>query len=102
MNLSHADLVVLSACHTGAGEISKDGVYGLQRAFKKAGAKSIIMSLWEVNDNATYLMMSSFYHNRFVLGMSKYEAFVSAQRQLRNIYPEPYYWRAFILLDPEI
>ena len=102
MNLSHADLVVLSACHTGAGEISKDGVYGLQRAFKKAGAKSTIMSLWGVNDNATYLMRSSFYHNRFVLGMSKYEAFVSAQRQLRNIYPEPYYWRAFILLDPEI
>lgn len=102
LNLSHAELVVLSACQTGAGEISKDGVYGLQRAFKKAGAKSIIMSLWEVDDNATYLMMSRFYHNRFILRMSRYEAFAAAQRQLRAAYPDPYYWRAFILLDPEI
>ena len=102
MDFSSADLVVLSACRTAAGDVSRDGVYGLQRAFKNAGAKSIIMSLWEVDDLATYMMMSNFYRNRYVLGMSKYEAFAEAQRQLRARYPDAYYWRAFILLDPEI
>ena len=102
MDFSSADLVVLSACRTAAGDITRDGVYGLQRAFKNAGAKSIIMSLWEVDDQATYMMMSNFYRNRYVLGMSKYEAFAEAQRQLRARYPDAYYWRAFILLDPEI
>lgn len=102
MDFSSADLVVLSACRTAAGDVSRDGVYGLQRAFKNAGAKSIIMSLWEVDDQATYMMMSNFYRNRYVLGMSKYEAFAEAQRQLRARYPDAYYWRAFILLDPEI
>lgn len=101
MDFSSADLVVLSACRTGVGDVSRDGVYGLQRAFKNAGAKSIIMSLWEVDDDATYMMMSCFYKNRYVLGMSKYEAFAQAQRQLRQKYDDPYYWRAFILLDPE-
>ena len=102
MDFSSADLVVLSACRTAAGDSTRDGVYGLQRAFKNAGAKSIIMSLWEVDDQATYMMMSNFYRNRYVLGMSKYEAFAEAQRQLRARYPDAYYWRAFILLDPEI
>ena len=102
MDFSSADLVVLSACRTAAGDITRDGVYGLQRAFKNAGAKSIIMSLWEVDDEATYMMMSNFYKNRYVLGMSKYEAFAEAQRQLRSRYSDAYYWRAFILLDPEI
>lgn len=102
MDFSSADLVVLSACRTAAGDVSRDGVYGLQRAFKNAGAKSIIMSLWEVDDQATYMMMSNFYRNRYVLGMSKYEAFAEAQRQLRSRYSDAYYWRSFILLDPEI
>ena len=102
LNLSKADLVVLSACQTGAGEVTRDGVYGLQRAFKKAGAKSIIMSMWEVDDEATFCMMSYFYKNRYIDGMSKYEAFTKAQRQLRTEFPNPYYWRAFILLDPDI
>lgn len=102
LSLSDAGLVVLSACHTGSGEIAKDGVYGLQRAFKKAGAKSIIMSIWEVDDEATFRMMSYFYNNRYIDGMSKYEAFAKAQRQLRAEFPNPYYWRAFVLLDPDI
>lgn len=102
MDLSDADLVVLSACQTGAGEVSKDGVYGLQRAFKKAGARSVIMTLWEVDDNATYLIIKEFYKNRYVDGMSKHEAFDKALALLRSEYPDPYYWRAFLLLDPEI
>lgn len=98
LDFSKLNLVVLSACGTGLGSSTSDGVYGLQRAFKKAGAQTIIMSLWNVDDNATSLMMKTFYEE-LVKTNSKHKAFQNAQNVLRKSFDNPYYWAAFIMLD---
>ena len=100
LDLSGVDLVVLSACETALGRIKTDGVYGLQRAFKLAGVNSIIMSLWKVDDEATRMLMTSFYKN-YLGGMSKREALLGAQKKVRETpgYEDPYNWAAFVLLD---
>lgn len=99
LDLRGCDLVVLSACETGKGEITGEGVFGLQRAFKMAGVQTIIMSLWRVNDRATKLLMTEFYRNWITLRQSKREAFRNAQNTVRSQHPEPYYWAGFIMLD---
>ena len=103
IDLRGLDLVVLSACQTGLGDVSQgEGVFGLQRGFKKAGANSILMSLWEVDDKATQILMTQFYRN-WLSGQSKRQSLLSAQIYLREIeggkYNEPKYWAAFVLLD---
>ena len=100
MDLRKTDLVVLSACQTALGEITGEGVFGLQRGFKKAGARTIIMSLWPVDDNATLLMMTEFYTN-LTKGMSKREAFLAAQNKVKTTegFENPRFWAAFIMLD---
>lgn len=98
IDLSGTDLVVLSACQTGLGEITSEGVFGLQRAFKKAGVQTLIMSLWRVHDDATSLMMQTFYEH-LLSGQTKREAFVFAQQTVKEKYTDPYYWAAFIMLD---
>jgi CHAT domain-containing protein/Flp pilus assembly protein TadD len=99
MELDSTELVVLSACETGLGQASKEGVYGLQRAFKVAGAQTIIMSLWKVSDEATQLLMTKFYENWQKKGMNKRKAFETAQKDLRKQYKEPYYWGAFVMIE---
>jgi CHAT domain-containing protein len=108
MDLRDAELVVLSACETAKGDITSEGVFGLQRAFKMAGVKTIIMSLWKVDDSTTQLLMTEFYNNWIIKGLSKREAFKNAQNTVRYykdehgdcIYKDrPYYWAGFIMLD---
>lgn len=101
LDLIGLDLVVLSACQTAQGDLGDDGVLGLQRGFKKAGANSILMSLWKVDDEATQILMTQFYKN-LVSGQSKRQSLQSAQKYLREYnaeYDKPEYWAAFILLD---
>lgn len=99
LDLKNTDLVVLSACETGLGEIkSGEGVYGLQRAFQLAGAETVVMSLWKVSDEATKQLMTSFY-KEWMGGKKKEDAFFAAQKSLRENFPEPYYWGAFVMLN---
>lgn len=99
MNLSHTELVVLSACETGLGDIKgNEGVYGLQRAFKIAGVKYIIMSLWQIPDNQTSLLMTTFYKKWLQDHLSIPEAFHEAQQVLRHKSLDPFYWAGFVLV----
>ena len=98
LDLRGADLVVLSACNTGQGEVTGEGVFGLQRAFKMAGVQTIVMSLTPVDDQPTMAMMNKFYTNLFS-GQSKHDAFYNAQRYIRSIKPDPKYWMGWIMLD---
>ena len=92
------DLVVLSACETGLGDIKgSEGVYGLQRSLKMAGVKFIIMSLWEIPDKETVEFMRIFYNNLLVVKDIR-KAFSIAQKDMRSKY-DPYYWGAFVLLE---
>lgn len=99
MDLRDADLVVLSACETAKGDITSEGIFGLQRAFKMAGVQTIIMSLWKINDQATQMLMTEFYTNWISKNQSKREAFKNAQNTVRAKFEEPEYWAGFILLD---
>ena len=107
LNFSKVKLIVMSACQTGLGDVeANEGVYGLQRAFKLAGAETLIMSLWEVDDKATSLLMKSFYED-YLNGKAKDVAFRNAINKVRSYkddngdtpFSSPYYWAAFIMMD---
>lgn len=98
MNLGSVDMVVMSACQSGLGETSGEGVFGLQRGFKLAGANTLLMSLWKVDDEATQILMTEFYKN-YLSGKTKRESLQLAQQTLRQTHPEPEYWAGFILLN---
>ncbi|MCC6279519.1 MAG: CHAT domain-containing protein [Saprospiraceae bacterium] len=101
MDLSGTELVVLSACETGLGDLEgNEGVYGLRRAFKIAGAKYLIMSLWKVNDQSTRELMTEFYRQWLENGQTIPDAFTAAQKTLRKKYPDaPYHWAGFVLVE---
>ncbi len=98
MDLSRTELVVLSACETGLGEImAGEGVFGLRRAFRAAGAKAVIMSLWQVPDGRTQELMKLFYEYWLDRKMGKAEALNAAQRAMAERY-DSYDWGAFVLV----
>ncbi len=116
LDLSNTDIVVLSACNTALGEVTTEGVWGLQRAFKKAGVKTVVMSLWQVDDEATAVFMEYFYKNLLSLRENYrssddklnladdyfvHQALQSAQYLMSRDpkYSDPYYWAAFIAIN---
>jgi len=100
MNLSGTELVVLSACETGLGDIlGNEGVYGLQRAFKIAGAKYLVMSLWKVDDRSTQEFMTAFYRHWLTDQQPVPQAFRTAQKDLRAKRPGAYDWAGFVLIE---
>jgi CHAT domain-containing protein/Tfp pilus assembly protein PilF len=100
LDLEGTDLVVLSACETGIGEVRPgEGVYGLRRAFVIAGARTLVMSLWKVDDAATAALMSRFYR-RLASGEDKAEALRQAQLEIRRVdaWRHPFFWASFVFL----
>ncbi|NJN21232.1 MAG: CHAT domain-containing protein, partial [Leptolyngbya sp. RL_3_1] len=100
LNLFGTQLVVLSACETGLGDIANgEGVYGLRRAFAIAGAETQLISLWQVDDFGTQSLMARYYEN-LTAGMGRSEALRAVQLEMIEAgdrYAHPYYWAAFIL-----
>ena len=89
---------MLSACETALGDIrGNEGVFGLQRAFKLAGVKKMILSLWKVPDVETAELMKIFYNN-YLNGKPIRASFALAQKEMRKKYA-PYYWAAFVLIE---
>ena len=98
-NLSNTSIACLASCHSGQGEVTSEGIYGLQRAFKKAGVESVIMNLWEASDVATKCFMTNFYSDLTNGSKDCHKAFKFAREEVRKQYPSPYYWAGFVMID---
>ena len=98
LDLSNTRLAVLSACQTAVGEYSIEGVYGMHRGFKQAGVKSILATLWNVNDKSTARLMELFYQY-WLSGIPMQQSLNKAMAQLREEYPSPFFWAPFVLMD---
>lgn len=115
MDLSSTDLLVLSTCQSALGDTERDGIYGIQRSFKIAGVNTMMMSLWQVDDEATSLLMKSFY-THYLEDLDKRDAFKKAQSEVMEYYKNrartqsinlpkykrydsSFYWAAFVMVD---
>ena len=101
LDFKGTDLLVLSACKTGQGKVTAEGMFGLQRAFKKAGVGTIIMSLWNVDDKVTSEFMIAFYEQLTdkANNWNKRKAFEQTKEIIRKKHPDPFHWAAFVMLD---
>jgi CHAT domain-containing protein len=98
LNLNGTALAVLSACETGLGDVQDaEGVFGLQRSLKMAGIKNLVLSLWEVPDEETMELMTTFYGN-ILAGKPVRQSFYEAQKAMRLKHP-PFAWSAFVLME---
>ena len=101
LDLWGTQLVVLSACDTGRGDVKLgQGVYGLRRAFLVAGAETVVMSLWKVNDETTRILMEAYYRH-LLAGQGRATALREAMRELRRTQPHPHYWAPFLAMGRE-
>lgn len=101
LDLHGTEMVVLSACQSGQGKATSEGLYGLQRAFKKAGVGTMVMALWSVSDKVAAEFMTAFYRqlvSRQCL-WNKRQAFEKAKWIIRDKYPDPFHWASFVMLD---
>lgn len=101
LDLESVDLISLSVCNSGKGEITYEGTEGLQSAFKSAGVGSMMLNLWTVDDTASQVFYSDFYTHLCQDKMSKRDAFQASIKRLRNMnqYASPYYWAGYVLID---
>ena len=99
LDLSNTDMVVLSACQTGQGNATAEGLYGLQRAFKKAGVGTMVMTLWSVSDKVATEFMIKFYESLAENNWDKHKAFEQTKSYIHTQHPDPYHWAAFVMLD---
>jgi CHAT domain-containing protein len=98
MNLWGTELVVLSACETGRGEVKVgQGVYGLRRSLVVAGAETVVTSLWRVDDETTRALMETYYRG-LLSGLGRSKALDLAMKDMRAKRPHPYYWAPFIVV----
>lgn len=99
LDLSNTDMVVLSACQSGQGNATAEGLYGLQRSFKKAGVGTMVMALWSVSDKVATEFMIKFYESLIENDWDKHKAFEQTKSYIRTQHPDPYHWAAFVMLD---
>jgi CHAT domain-containing protein len=98
LDFSGLELVVLSACESGLGELSNyEGIQGFQRAFTIAGARYTLVTLWSISDKHTAELMGYFYDN-MIAGQDKSVALFNAQMKMKQLYKDPYYWAGYMLI----
>jgi tetratricopeptide (TPR) repeat protein len=102
LDLFGTQLVVLSACDTGRGELSVgQGVYGLRRAFVVAGAETLVTSLWQVSDAATGKLMGKYYQKLLKEKKGRLQGMQEAMKEMREKYKHPYYWAPFLVIGSD-
>lgn len=99
MDMSHVQLAVLASCNSMGSTLQKDGVYGLMRAFKLAGVKSVVATMWPISDEVTSLFLESFFSSIVEEGKDIRAAFYDARERIRSKYVKEYYWSPFVLID---